>query len=147
MLLARQYLNEQYYSTHVHANTSELLSVSTALCYQNLFLLADAWTGSSYTESACREQFKPSLEENLNIVKKYPKGIADQFLWKIGGNMTSSVLMAQFPVIVTALNSMFYPVSMGLFYSIHRLVMTQYGAKVKVVVYDLGLTRRQLRLV
>lgn len=57
--------------------------------------------------------------------------------------------MRQFPVIVTAFDNMYYPASMGLFYSIHTLQMTnpEYGQQVKIVVYDIGLSKRQLHIV
>ena len=104
------------------------------------------FTAFSRGTGICDTTFKDSLEENLEIIKSYPRGIADKYLWKIGGNMTSSVIKSQFPVIVTAFNSVYYPVAMGMFLSIHKL-MAVYENKLKLVVYDLGLTRRQLRIV
>lgn len=80
---------------------------------------------------------------------KYPKGIADEYLYKIGGNLTSPFTIKSFPVLVTAMDAMYYPASMGMFQSIHSVLMSEHEGRdtVKIVVYDLGMTQRQLNVV
>lgn len=57
--------------------------------------------------------------------------------------------MLKFPVFVTAFDWLYFPQSMGLFRSLHRYLVRnhKYGGFVKVIVYDLGLTARQLTMV
>lgn len=87
----------------------------------------------------CDTWFHDSFEENLNVIKNYPRGIADQFLWKIGGNRSHpNRTLSSFPVIVTAANSGFYGVTQGLLKSIHEILMPKYK-DIKIIYYDLGL--------
>lgn len=103
----------------------------------------------SDTSSLCAEKFNATFEDNLNIIKNYPVGNADNFLWKIGGNLTSSEKMRSFPVFVTAFDKKYYPQSQGLFRSLHTLFAfnPKYGKDVHIVVYDLGMSVRQLNVV
>jgi hypothetical protein len=104
---------------------------------------------SDYGPVECEDRFKSTLAENLNVVKNYPRGTADEFMWKIGGNLSAPDDIPKFPVIVTAIDSLHYPESMGLFRSIHQGIMgnRKYSGLVKIIVYDLGLTSRQLKTV
>ena len=90
----------------------------------------------------CSSWFHDSFEENLNVIRNYPKGIADQYLWKIGGNRSRPSVTLSFPVIVTAANSGFYGVSQGLLKSIHEILLPKYK-DLKIIYYDLGLTTEQ----
>ncbi|KAL4235372.1 hypothetical protein ACF0H5_007008 [Mactra antiquata] len=96
----------------------------------------------------CRETFNDSIEDNLMVIKQYPKGDAEKYMWKLDGNITKPEQIRDFPVIVTAFNWNYYPQSMGLFESIHKKLMNtwKYRGKVHIVVYDLGLTDRQLKM-
>ncbi|XP_045206970.2 uncharacterized protein LOC123559231 [Mercenaria mercenaria] len=97
----------------------------------------------------CDETFNRSLEDNLNVIQNYPSGIADDYLWKIGVNMTEPFRMKKFPVFATAIDRRYYPQSQGLFLSLHKRFMKnpKYGKDVQIIVYDLGMTARQLRVV
>ncbi|XP_060585139.1 uncharacterized protein LOC132741071, partial [Ruditapes philippinarum] len=80
-------------------------------------------TFGNYGPVECEDKFKSTLAENLNVVKNYPRGTADEFMWKIGGNLSAPDDIPKFPVIVTAIDSLHYPESMGLFRSIHQGIM------------------------
>jgi hypothetical protein len=97
----------------------------------------------------CNETFNSSLEENLNVIQNYPRGIADDYLWKVGVNMSEPYRMKEFPVFATAIDRKYYPQSQGLFHSLHKrfLENPKYSKNVKIIVYDLGMTSRQLRMV
>ncbi|XP_060586383.1 uncharacterized protein LOC132742095 isoform X2 [Ruditapes philippinarum] len=97
----------------------------------------------------CNETFNSSLEENLDVIQNYPRGIADDYLWKVGVNMSEPYRMKEFPVFATAIDRKYYPQSQGLFHSLHKrfLENPKYAKNVKIIVYDLGMTSRQLRMV
>ena len=104
---------------------------------------------SADKSSLCKEKFNESIADNLNVIKNYPRGIADDYLWKIGGNLTSPENTRQFPVFVTAFDKTFYPQSQGLFRSLHTMFMfnPKYARDVHIIVYDLGMSVRQLNVV
>lgn len=89
----------------------------------------------------CENWFEDTMEENLNVIKNYPRGNADVYLSNIsaGHAQNNQQLMTSFPVIVTAANSGFYKISQGLLKSIHKLLLPTYKS-IKIVYYDLGLT-------
>ena len=97
----------------------------------------------------CNETFNNTLEDNLKVIQNYPRGIADDYLWKVGVNMSEPYRMKDFPVFATAFDRKYYPVSQGLFLSLHKrfLENPKYGNKVKIIVYDLGMTSKQLVMV
>lgn len=97
----------------------------------------------------CRETFNRTIEDNLKIIQNYPKGIADNYLWKIGANMTEPFRMKEFPVFVTAFDKKYYPQAQGLFYHLHQRFWAnkKYHKNVYIIVYDLGMTKRQLKMV
>lgn len=99
--------------------------------------------------SLCREKFNKTLQENIDVIKNYPKGDAEDFLWKIGGNLTSPLEVRRFPVFVTAIDKKYYPQSQGLFQHLHTLFLfnPKYAKDVYIVVYDLGMSVRQLNVV
>ena len=87
----------------------------------------------------CREWFNDTFEENFEILKHYPRGIGDSYLWKIGGNKSQpDQILTSFPVIVTAASSGFYPRSLSLLLSIYKLLLPRYK-NIKVIYYDMGL--------
>lgn len=91
----------------------------------------------------CESWFNDTFEQNLNVIKYYPRGIADKYLWKIGGNRSQpNVTLTSFPVIVTAANAGFYGVTQGLLKSIHELLLPKYK-DLKIIYYDLGLQASQ----
>ena len=93
----------------------------------------------------CTSWFKESFEENLNILKNYPRGDADKYLWKIGGNKSHpDEMLTSFPVIVTAASSGFYRRSLSLFKSIYEFLLPKYK-KIKIIYYDLGLDPKEYR--
>lgn len=97
----------------------------------------------------CNETFNRTLEDNLKVIQNYPRGIADEFLWRLGENKTEPSSMKTFPVFATAINKAYYPQSQGLFKSLHErfLKNPKYGKDVQIIVYDLGMTARQLKMV
>ena len=91
----------------------------------------------------CSSWFHDSFEENLKIIRNYPHGNADDYLWKIGGDRNyPNVNLTSFPVIVTAANSAFYGVTQGLLKSIQEILVPKYG-EMKIIYYDLGLETSQ----
>ena len=83
----------------------------------------------------------------MNVIRNYPRGIADRYLWKIGGNRKRpNVTLSSFPVIVTAANAGFYGVTQGLLKSIHDILMPKYK-NIKIIYYDLGLKPEQYKQV
>ncbi|KAL4230316.1 hypothetical protein ACF0H5_010699 [Mactra antiquata] len=102
---------------------------------------------AKWLAETCDETFKPTLSENLEVIKNYPKGIAENYLGKIGGNKTKPDKMATFPVFVTAMDYAYYPFCQGMFKTVHYVLnTTKYRGQGKIIVYDLGLTKRQLRM-
>ena len=99
--------------------------------------------------SLCKETFNATLQENLDVIKRYPRGEADKYLFKIGNNRTEPSEVRDFPVFVTAFDRMYYPQSQGLFYTLHKKFLTtkRYASKFKLIVYDMGMSVRQLKMV
>ena len=107
----------------------------------NLILLHVS--GLSHPLYNCSSWFHDSFEDNLNIIRNYPRGNADEYLWKIGGDRTNpNATLTSFPVIATAANSAFYGVTQGLLKSIHEILVPKYG-EIKIIYYDLGLQEDQ----
>lgn len=97
----------------------------------------------------CRESFNATLDDNLHFVERYPRGVADDYMFIKGLNPRASIEAVTFPVIVTAFHKIHYTEAMGLFRSIHQHILRnpKYKGQVKVIVYDIGLTGRQLKKV
>ena len=91
----------------------------------------------------CSSWFHDSFEDNLDIIRNYPRGNADSYLWKIGGDRSyPNVTLTSFPVIATAANAAFYGVTQGLLKSIQEVLVPKYGT-IKIIYYDLGLQEKQ----
>ena len=97
----------------------------------------------------CNETFNNTLEDNFKVIQNYPRGIAGDYLWKVGVNMSEPYRLKDFPVFATGFDRAYYPVSQGLFSSLHKrfLENPKYGQKVKIIVYDLGMTSQQHQIV
>ncbi|XP_060584682.1 uncharacterized protein LOC132740733 [Ruditapes philippinarum] len=55
--------------------------------------------------------------------------------------------MASFPVFITAMDFRYYPFSQGMFFSLHSILNAEKNkGKSRLIVYDLGLSKRQLRV-
>ena len=92
----------------------------------------------------CNQWFENTLVENLHVLSKYPRGIADQYLHLMDHNRTTpKQMVTSFPVIVTAANSAFYGVTQGLLKSIYDKLLPKYKDKIKVIYYDMGLNSNQ----
>ncbi|XP_053400739.1 uncharacterized protein LOC128557406 [Mercenaria mercenaria] len=93
----------------------------------------------------CNETFEPSFDENLQVIQNYPKGVTDRYFPKIGGNKSKPDMMVQFPVFVTAMDYTYYPFCQGMFFSLHAVLNSKRNrGKSRIIVYDLGLSERQL---
>ncbi|WAQ98422.1 hypothetical protein MAR_022795 [Mya arenaria] len=98
-------------------------------------------------KSTCKEYFLPTVEENVNVIEQYPAGDALRYMSRIGGHMEAPRELRKIPVIVTAVDRNFYPIGIGLHWSVHWHLMKRPEYKnIKVIVYDLGLTRRQRKM-
>jgi hypothetical protein len=64
-------------------------------------------------------------------------------MWTIGGNLSAPDNIPKCPVIVIAVYYLHYPESMGLFRSKHQGTIgnNKYSGLLKIIVYDLGLTK------
>ncbi|KAL4230304.1 hypothetical protein ACF0H5_010688 [Mactra antiquata] len=62
--------------------------------------------------------------------------------------MTEPFRMKEFPVFVTAFDNRYYPQAQGLFKDLHLKFLNneKYHKNVHIIVYDLGMTKRQLRM-
>lgn len=96
----------------------------------------------------CNETFNRTLEDNFKVIQNYPRGIAENFLGIIGANKTKPDHLKMFPVFATAVNTDFYAQSHGLLQSLHKRFLTnpRYNKEVLIIVYDLGMTKRQLKM-
>lgn len=120
-----------------------------------------AWTGeyhrltsqpndtARYESFLCNETFNATLEDNIEVIKNYPRGLADKYMWKIGGNLDAPTTISAFPVFVTALNDQYYNRSLGLFSSLNATFMSKskYTHQIRLIVYDLGMSSQILKKV
>ncbi|KAL4230116.1 hypothetical protein ACF0H5_010501 [Mactra antiquata] len=96
----------------------------------------------------CSEKFNSTIKDNIDVLRQYPRGLADEYMWKLGDRFKKPLKNEPYPVLTMALDRHTYRLSQGLFESFQIKVLsnTQYGGEIKVVVFDIGLTRRQKKV-
>lgn len=62
-------------------------------------------------------------DDNLRFAERYPRGVADDYILEIGLNLSVPKEVVTFAVIGTAFHKIHYTETMGLFNSIHRLIL------------------------
>jgi hypothetical protein len=83
------------------------------------------------------------LKKNLEHIARYPRGLADKYMYIIAENRSEPKTMSEtFPVVATAASSGFYGISQGLIKSVYEILLPKYK-NIKIVYYDMGLNDNQ----
>ncbi|XP_060568726.1 uncharacterized protein LOC132727312 [Ruditapes philippinarum] len=91
----------------------------------------------------CDQWFEDSFEKNLEHIARYPRGLADKYMYTIAENRSApKTVFKTFPVVVTAADSGFYGISQGLIKSVYEKLLPKYK-NIKIVYYDMGLNPNQ----
>ncbi|XP_053402554.1 uncharacterized protein LOC128557917 [Mercenaria mercenaria] len=97
----------------------------------------------------CTTTLNKTLEENLKVIQNYPSGDADKYLIVNDANNSKHQIIRQIPVFVTAFDYTHYRESEGLFKSLHERFLSnqKYRNDMVIIVYDLGLTSSEAKMV
>ncbi|XP_045187540.1 uncharacterized protein LOC123545263 [Mercenaria mercenaria] len=93
--------------------------------------------------------FNKTLEDNLKVIQNYPSGDANKYLMISSMNKSRHRIKRKIPVFVTAFDYTHYRECQGLFKSLHEHFMSnpKYRKDMLTIVYDLGLTPSQIKMV
>ncbi|XP_069108310.1 uncharacterized protein [Argopecten irradians] len=118
--------------------------------FQNLFRKYNMnWTRNSYSDIKCDEQFKETLDENMEVISKYPLNVPEKYLKDLSLDELGIEELSKpelnprkYPVFVTAASSNHYKESQGMIKTYHKLLKIH--PDLKLIYFDIGLTDAEI---